>query len=73
MNQNRQKDSADKGAIKYILMLLMQKIIGIGLFFVAAGTFNDIRGNVNISLYFIASVVAGVLMLSGGIFTNCKI
>jgi protein-S-isoprenylcysteine O-methyltransferase Ste14 len=43
----------------------MQKIIGIGLFFVAAGTFNDIRGNVNISLYFIASVIAGVLMLSG--------
>jgi protein-S-isoprenylcysteine O-methyltransferase Ste14 len=63
MNQNKQKDNIDKRAIKYIFKLLMQRIIGIGLFFVAAGTFSDIRGNVNISLYFIASVIACMLML----------
>jgi protein-S-isoprenylcysteine O-methyltransferase Ste14 len=65
MNPNRQKDNTDKGAIKYIFMLFIQRIIGIGLFFAAAGTFGDIRGNVNISLYLVASVVAGALMLSG--------
>jgi hypothetical protein len=63
MKQNKQKDNIDKEAIKYIFRLLIQRIIGIGLFFVAAGTFNDTRGNVNISLYFIASVIASVLML----------
>jgi protein-S-isoprenylcysteine O-methyltransferase Ste14 len=63
MNQNKQKDNIDKGAIKYIFLLFIQRIIGIGLFFVASGTFSDIRGNVNISLYFISSVVASVLML----------
>jgi protein-S-isoprenylcysteine O-methyltransferase Ste14 len=63
MNQNKQKDNIDKGAIKYIFMLFIQRIIAIGLFFVAAGTFNDIRGNVNISLYLITSVIASVLML----------
>jgi protein-S-isoprenylcysteine O-methyltransferase Ste14 len=65
MNQNKQKDNIDKGAIKYIFVLFIQRIIGIGLFFVAAGTFNDIRGNVNILLYLIVSVIAGALMLLG--------
>ena len=65
MNQNKQKDNIEKGVLKYILMLLIQRIIGIVLFFVAAGTFNDIRGIVNISLYFIVSIIASVLMLLG--------
>lgn len=52
-----------KGAIKYVLILLLQRVIGMALFFVAAGTFNDIRGIVNISLYFIVSVIACMLML----------
>jgi protein-S-isoprenylcysteine O-methyltransferase Ste14 len=65
MNQNEQNDNIDKGAIKYIFMLFIQRIIGIGLFFAAAGTFNDIRGNINILLYFIVSVIASVLMLFG--------
>jgi protein-S-isoprenylcysteine O-methyltransferase Ste14 len=65
MNQNKQKDNIGEGAVKYIFILFIQRIIGIGLFFVAAGTFNDIRGNVNILLYLIVSVIASVLMLLG--------
>jgi hypothetical protein len=51
MNHCKQKEDIDKRAIRYIFILLIQRIIGIGLFFVAAGTFNDIRGNINIILY----------------------
>jgi len=56
---------ANKEAFKYIFLLLIQRIIGIGLFFIAAGTFHDMRGNVNVSLYFVVSVISLVLMLSG--------
>jgi len=58
------KSRISKEAVKYVLILLLQRIIGIVLFFAAAGTFNDIRGIVNISLYFIVSVIACVLMLA---------
>ncbi|MDR0748084.1 MAG: isoprenylcysteine carboxylmethyltransferase family protein [Tannerellaceae bacterium] len=60
-----EKISEKKGAIKYIFLLLFQRIIGIGLFFAAAGGFNDIRGIVNVSLYLILSIVACVIMFSG--------
>ena len=65
MNQIQQENNNKKGAVKYIFILLIQRIIGIGLFFIAAGGFNDIRGIVNISLYFIVSIIACTIMFSG--------
>jgi protein-S-isoprenylcysteine O-methyltransferase Ste14 len=60
-----QKEDTKNRAVKYILILLLQRIIGIALYFGSAGTMYDIRGIVNISLYFIVSIVACVLMLLG--------
>jgi hypothetical protein len=57
MNPIQQENNNKKGAVKYIFRLLLQRIIGIGLFFAAAGGFNDIRGIVNVSLYLIISIV----------------
>ena len=54
-----------KEAFKYVFRLLLQRIIGIGLFFVAAGTFNDMRGNTYVSLYFLVSVIAFIIILWG--------
>jgi protein-S-isoprenylcysteine O-methyltransferase Ste14 len=53
------------GNFRYIFILLFQRIIGIRLFFAAAGGFKDIRGIVNVSLYLIISIVACIIMLSG--------
>jgi protein-S-isoprenylcysteine O-methyltransferase Ste14 len=64
MDQSQQENNK-KRAIKYIFRLLLQRIIGIGLFFAAAGGFNDIRGIVNVSLYLIVSIVSCVIMFSG--------
>ena len=47
---------------KYMFMLLLQTVTGIALFFAAAGTFDDTRGNINVLLYFIVSVISGVLL-----------
>lgn len=58
-------NESKKGAIKYLFILLFQRIIGISLFFTAAGTFYNIRGIVNLSLYLLVSIVAGVIMLHG--------
>jgi protein-S-isoprenylcysteine O-methyltransferase Ste14 len=65
MNPIQQENNNKKGAVKYIFRLLLQRIIGIGLFFAAAGGCNDIRGIVNVSLYLIISIVACIIMLSG--------
>ena len=51
--------------IKYTFMLVFQTVTGIALFFVAAGTFEDMRGNMNVLLYFIVSGVSGVLLFLG--------
>jgi hypothetical protein len=37
----QQEDNVKKAVIKYILLLLLQRFIGIGLFFASAGTFYD--------------------------------
>jgi len=58
------KKTIRKKAIQHMLRILFQRIIGIGLFFAAAGTFKDIRGMTNISLYLIISIVGSALMLS---------
>jgi len=51
-----------KGAIKYLLIIFFQRIVGIALFFIAAGTFYDIRGVVNLSLYLFVSIVISIIM-----------
>lgn len=51
-----------KGAKKYLFILLFQRIIGMGLFFVTAGTFLNIRGIINLSLYFIVSLITCIIM-----------
>jgi protein-S-isoprenylcysteine O-methyltransferase Ste14 len=61
----QQENNVKKGSIKYILLLLLQRFIGIGLFFAFAGTFYDIRGNVNMALYFTVSIVACIVMFYG--------
>jgi protein-S-isoprenylcysteine O-methyltransferase Ste14 len=60
-----QKEDTRNRAVKYIIILLLQRIIGIALYFGSAGTMYDIRGIVNTSLYLIVSIVACVLMLLG--------
>ena len=61
----QQEGSVKRGAIKYFFTILFQRFMGIGLFFVFSGTLNDIRGNINVALYFIASVVVCVMMFFG--------
>jgi hypothetical protein len=61
----KQKAEVRKGAIRYLIILLLQRAIGVGLFFVAAGTFYDLRGAANLTLYLIVSIIACVIMFSG--------
>lgn len=59
------KNAIKQGAMKYLAMLLIQRIIGVVLFLVAAGTIFDMRGIVNFSLYFIVSIIACIVMYKG--------
>ena len=56
------KEANKKEAVKHIFKLLLMTTIGIGLFFAAAGTLNDMRGNIYVSIYFISSVISNVLL-----------
>ena len=47
----RNNNEVRQGAVKYLARLLLQRAVGIGLFYIAAGTFNDIRSAVNLALY----------------------
>jgi protein-S-isoprenylcysteine O-methyltransferase Ste14 len=60
-----QKNQVRQGALKYIFILLLQRFIGVVLFFIAAGTINDIRGTTNLALYLVVSIIACVMMFSG--------
>jgi protein-S-isoprenylcysteine O-methyltransferase Ste14 len=62
---DKMKNEIQQGAIKYLLLLLVQRIIGIGLFMVSAGTLKDMRGMVNITLYLLVSIVSCFVMYSG--------
>ncbi len=61
----RNNNEVRQGAVKYLARLLLQRAVGVGLFYIAAGTFNDIRSAVNLALYLVASVIAGIIMYSG--------
>ena len=60
-----QKNKARQGAAKYIIVLLLQRMIGAALFVIAAGTISDMRGIVYLALYFAVSIVTFVMMFSG--------
>ena len=57
-----QNNKIKKGASKYIIMVMIQRIIGIIMYFIAAGTLSDYRGITNILLYFILTIVASIIM-----------
>ena len=54
-----------KNALRHALRILLQRIVGSGIFFISAGTFYDIRGIIYISLYLITSIVSCILLLNG--------
>ncbi|MEA4847230.1 MAG: isoprenylcysteine carboxylmethyltransferase family protein [Clostridiaceae bacterium] len=51
-----------QGAIKYLFMLLWQRIIGVAIFILSAGTIANLQGIVYFSLYLVISVIACILM-----------
>ena len=53
-----------QGAIKHLVRLVFQRIIGVGLFFIAAGTFSNTRGLIYITLYLISSFIGIVIMFN---------
>lgn len=61
----KQLNETKQGAIKYLFMLLVQRIIGIAIFILSAGTFVDFRGNVYMLLYLAVSIIACIMMYRG--------
>lgn len=61
----RPDDGIKKGAKKYLVMLFVQRIIGLILFVVAAGTIRSLPGIVNFSLYFLVSIIGCIVMYKG--------
>lgn len=61
----KSNDKVRQGAIKYLGMIFVQRIIGLLLFIGAAGTMTDLRGIVNFSLYFLVSIIGCVMMYQG--------
>jgi len=61
----RQENEIKRGAIKYLFMLLIQRVVGIAIFLIAAGTIMDLRGVVYISIYLVVSIIACVIMYNG--------
>ena len=59
------KTDIRRGSIKYLIRLFLQRVIGVALFFIAAGTFNDIRGITNLALYLVVSISASIMMFAG--------
>jgi len=56
------KNTKKKETLKHIFKLLLLTVINIGLFFAAAGTFSDMRGNIYVSIYFISTVISNALL-----------
>lgn len=61
----KQDDAVRQGAIRYMGKLFAQRAIGVGLFFLAAGRFNDVRSITNLAFYLFISVAACAAMFSG--------
>ena len=59
------KNEIKQGAIKHLIRLIFQRIIGVSLFFIAAGTFRNTRGMVYIALYLVLSFIGIAVMFHG--------
>lgn len=53
---------AKKNALKALVTLLAQRVIGLALYLFASGAFANPRGAVNFFLYFLVSFLAGIFM-----------
>lgn len=56
--------SVQKQASKYVLMLMIQRILGLACFLLAAGSLSDVRGWIYFSMYFIISIITISVMFS---------
>jgi protein-S-isoprenylcysteine O-methyltransferase Ste14 len=56
------KTKVKQGAVIYLARLLLQRAVGVALFFAAAGTFRDVRSATNLALYLGTSVIACIIM-----------
>lgn len=61
----RQDDDTKSGAVKYLIMIFAQRIMGLLLFITGAGTIVNLSGMVNFFLYFLASIIACIVMYKG--------
>ncbi|HWQ75607.1 MAG TPA: isoprenylcysteine carboxylmethyltransferase family protein [Syntrophomonas sp.] len=60
-----QHKTVKKSAARYLLILFLQRIIGLVLFIAASGTVKSMRGIVYFSLYFLISITAAMIMYRG--------
>lgn len=61
MTTNEKKE-LKKQAAKYMVVVMMQRILGLVCFLLAAGTLFDARGWIYFSIYFIVSIITLVVM-----------
>jgi len=59
------RDEVKEGAMKHLARLLLQRIVGVGLYFLAAGSWGDMRSLTYIALYLVLSLVGAIAMYSG--------
>ncbi|MDR0644106.1 MAG: isoprenylcysteine carboxylmethyltransferase family protein [Treponema sp.] len=53
-----------KQAVKYMVVVMMQRILGLACFLLAAGTLLDVRGWIYFSMYFIVSIITLAVMFN---------
>lgn len=58
-----EKKELKKQAIKYSAIVMVQRILGLACFLLAAGTLLDVRGWIYFSVYFIVTIITLVIML----------
>ena len=59
------RNEIKQGAIKHLIRLVFQRVIGVCLFCIAAGTVSDTRGIVYIALYLLGSFIGIAIMFHG--------
>ena len=60
-----QENEIKQGAIKHLIRLIFQRIIGVSLYLLASGTFSNMRGTTYIALYLVVSLIGILMMFSG--------
>ena len=61
----KSENTMKKGAIKHLLKILVQRVIGYALFVAFAGTIKDLRGNLYFLVYFLSSVASCIILFKG--------